>query len=168
MIQNKEVIVHAEFARSHPSISFIYDFLILQTPESSSIIVSIEICVRERISEGSWNDFGSLLFFPEYALTKVSPKAMMKLTKKVSKESEVTLMSRLPFRPRIAEETKQKIVDLYKNDESLTCEKIARICKVSKSSVFRTLKNSSIDRRGKGRTSVTYYCVEPLRDLLAS
>ena len=69
-------------------------------------------------------------------------------------------MSRLPFRPRIAEETKQKIIDLYKNDESLTCEKIARIltcekiariCKVSKSSVFRTLKNSSIDRRGKGR-----------------
>ena len=60
-------------------------------------------------------------------------------------------MSRLPFRPRIAEETKKKIVDLYKNDESLTCEKIARICKVSKSSVFRTLKNSSIDRRGKGR-----------------
>ena len=38
-------------------------------------------------------------------------------------------MSRLPFRPRIAEETKQKIIDLYKNDESLTCEKIARICK---------------------------------------
>lgn len=77
-------------------------------------------------------------------------------------------MSRPPFRPRIAEETKQKIIDLYKNDESLTCEKIARICKVSKSSVFRTLKNSSIDRRGKVCTSVTYYCVEPLRDLLAS
>lgn len=143
-------------------------FLILQTPKQSSIIsLNRDMCLRTHIW-GGWNDFSSLLFFPEYALTKVSSKAMMKLTKKVSKESEVTLMSRLPFRPRIAEETKQKIVDLYKNDESLTCEKIARICKVSKSSVFRTLKNSSIDRRGKGRTSVTYYCVEPLRDLLAS
>lgn len=107
-------------------------------------------------------------FFPRIRLDKSVIQSYDETNKKVSKESEVTLMSRLPFRPRIAEETKQKIVDLYKNDESLTCEKIARICKVSKSSVFRTLKNSSIDRRGKGRISVTYYCVEPLRDLLVS
>ena len=32
-------------------------------------------------------------------------------------------MSRLPFRPRIAEETKQKIIDLYKNDEILLVKK---------------------------------------------
>lgn len=126
-------------------------FLVLQTPESSSIIVSIEICVCGHISEGGWNDFSSLLFFPRICLDKSVTQSYDETNKKVSKESEVTLMSRLPFRPRIAEETKQKIVDLYKNDESLTCEKIARICKVSKSSVFRTLKNSSIDRRGKGR-----------------
>ena len=126
-----------------------------------------DTCLRTRIW-GGWNDFSSLLFFPRIRLDKSVIQSYDETNKKVSKESEVTLMSRLPFRPRIAEETKQKIVDLYKNDESLTCEKIARICKVSKSSVFRTLKNSSIDRRGKGRTSVTYYCVEPLRDLLAS
>ena len=66
----------------------VYDTVcFLQTPESSSIIVSIEICVCGRISEGGWNDFSSLLFFPEYALTKVSSKAMMKLTKKSQKKA---------------------------------------------------------------------------------
>lgn len=151
MIQNKEVIVHAEFARSHPSISFIYDFLILQNPKQSSIIsLNRDMCLRTHIRRGlEWFQLPSL--FSGIRLDKSVIQSYDETNKKVSKESEVTLMSRLPFRPRIAEETKQKIVDLYKNDESLTCEKIARICKVSKSSVFRTLKNSSIDRRGKGR-----------------
>lgn len=77
-------------------------------------------------------------------------------------------MKRSSYRPEIPQETKDRIINLYANDEFLTCDKIARICKVSKSSVFRILRESSVDRRGKGRTSVPYYCVEPLRDLLAS
>lgn len=143
-------------------------FLVLRNPKQSSIIVSIGIRVCGHIPEGAGMISAPFSFFPRICLDKSVIQSYDETNKKVSKESEVTLMSRLPFRPRIAEETKQKIVDLYKNDESLTCEKIARICKVSKSSVFRTLKNSSIDRRGKVCTSVTYYCVEPLRDLLAS
>ena len=142
-------------------------FLVLQTPESSSIIVSIEICVCGHIPEGAGIVRLPSLFFPEYTLTKVSTKVMMKLTKSLNK-SEVTLMKRSSYRPEIPQETKDGIINLYANDEFLTCDKIAQICKVSKSSVFRILRESSVDRRGKGRTSVTYYCVEPLRDLLAS
>ena len=42
-------------------------------------------------------------------------------------------------RPPISEVTKNAVIKLY-NDNSMTCEEIAKACNISKSSVFRIIK----------------------------
>lgn len=41
-------------------------------------------------------------------------------------------------RPKISEETRRRIVELY-NENKLTCDEIAKACSVSKSSLHRIL-----------------------------
>lgn len=42
-------------------------------------------------------------------------------------------------RPPISETIKNAVIKLY-NDDSMTCEDIAKVCNISKSSVFRIIK----------------------------
>jgi len=46
-------------------------------------------------------------------------------------------------RPPISEETKDLVVKLYREDE-MTCEKIAKACRISLSSVFRIVRERSV------------------------
>ena len=52
-------------------------------------------------------------------------------------------------RPRIGEETRKRIIELY-NEDAMSCDEIASVCSVSKSSLHRIISEER--RKADGET----------------